>query len=59
MWPRSIAQMQMPCLVQPHLDLSLDCILTCSMVIDVAKKFFPQMALGYSDPRVKVGGALG
>lgn len=26
-----------------------------SMVIDVAKKHFPQMAVGYSDPRVKVG----
>ena len=25
-----------------------------SMVIDVAKKFFPEMAMGFSDPRVKV-----
>ena len=24
------------------------------MVIDVSKKYFPQMAVGYSDPRVKV-----
>jgi spermidine synthase len=26
----------------------------CSMVIDVSKKYFPQMAIGYSDPRVSV-----
>lgn len=26
------------------------------MVIDVSKKYFPQMAVGYSDPRVKVRG---
>ena len=29
------------------------------MVIDTAKKHFPQMALGYSDPRVKVGAGAG
>ena len=28
------------------------------MVIDVSKKHFPQMAVGYSDPRVKVGACL-
>lgn len=46
------------CVALLFLSFCLPCP-ACSMVIDVSKKYFPQMAVGYSDPRVKVGPWVG
>jgi hypothetical protein len=49
--PRQLAVRVQPGAERP---LSFHPPRTRSMVIDVSKKHFPQMAIGYSDPRVKV-----
>lgn len=42
---------QTPAVAQPPRDR---CLMACRMVPDVAKQFFPQMAVGFDDPRVQV-----